>query len=134
MRNIKTVFQPAPRNVFFFFQMLVKDGPRLRKLSAIMRINFQWIAENLHTYRRTLKISEFAILNLNSDLLTYFRGLLYRYWILWTSFFVIADLTKFIVWNIYCLRHWVAKMLGLENKSLWQRPIPRFILYSPLNF
>ena len=28
------------------------------------------------------------------------------------------------VWNIKGLRHWVAKILGLENQSLWQDSIP----------
>ena len=34
------------------------------------------------------------------------------------------DQTELIVWNISCLRLWVAKILGLEHKSLWQRLNP----------
>ena len=38
-------------------------------------------------------------------------------WYLKLRFF---QLTEFIVWNIWGLRHWVAKILRLENQSLWQ--------------
>ena len=35
----------------------------------------------------------------------------------------LIDLTEFIVWNISGLRHWVAKIKGLENQSMWQKLI-----------
>ena len=31
------------------------------------------------------------------------------------------DLTEITFWNILGLRHWVAKIKGLENQSLWQK-------------
>ena len=34
---------------------------------------------------------------------------------------LLFDLTEFIVWNIWGLQHWFAKILGLKNQSLWQR-------------
>ena len=40
---------------------------------------------------------------------------------LWHFKLRLFDLTEFKVWNILSLRHWVAKVLGLENLSLWQR-------------
>ena len=40
---------------------------------------------------------------------------------LWYFKLTLFDLTAFIVWNIKGLRHWVAKILKLENQSLWQK-------------
>ena len=40
-------------------------------------------------------------------------------------------LTEFIVWNISGLRHWVAKILRLENHSLWQR-LNSFLVFFKL--
>ena len=40
---------------------------------------------------------------------------------LWYFIFKLFDLAELIVWNIFGLRHWVAKIYGLENQSLWQR-------------
>ena len=35
--------------------------------------------------------------------------------------FLLFYLTECIAWNIYGLRHWVAKIKGLENQSWWQK-------------
>ena len=40
---------------------------------------------------------------------------------LWYFKLTLFDLIAFIVWNIKDLRHWVAKILKLENQSLWQK-------------
>ena len=39
---------------------------------------------------------------------------------LWYFKLRLLDLTEIIVWNVYGLRHWVEKIKGLENQSLWQ--------------
>ena len=40
---------------------------------------------------------------------------------LWYFKLRLFDLIEFIVWNIYGQRHWVAKIMELENQSLWQK-------------
>ncbi len=40
---------------------------------------------------------------------------------LWYFKLRLFGLTEFIVWNVKGPRHWVARILGLENQSLWQR-------------
>ena len=40
---------------------------------------------------------------------------------LWYFKLILFDLTEYKVWNFWGLRHWVVKIKGLENLSLWQR-------------
>ena len=101
----------------------------------LVKKNFKWLNENLltiiHILGLILKLeilrndlsennwvfatnSEFIIpISLEPNVIN-----------LWYFKLILFYLTEFIVWNIYDLRHWNPKILGLEKQSLWQNSIP----------
>ena len=52
---------------------------------------------------------------------------------LWYFKLILFDLAEFIVGNIYGLRHWNPKILGLEKQSLWQR-LNSFVIHIVISW